>query len=54
MTFNFTHVDMLGPNHCRKERRESFKNLSGFQYDFCWSGYEEREVAIYPQQIQSK
>ena len=52
--FNFSHVKILGTNHCGNTRREAFKNYISHQYVLCCRYHAGRVVTSFAHQIQSE
>ena len=54
LAFHIPHVQIVGTNHCGDSHRIVFKRHKSFQDMLCRRYYDERVVANFPHQIQSK
>ena len=54
LAFHLPLVCITGTNHCGDNRRTGFKRRELFQDVLCRCDYDEREIANFANQIQSK
>ena len=53
LAFHIPHVQIIVINCCVESLRTAFKRRESFQDVLCRRDYDEREVDIFPHQIQS-